>query len=303
MPTLQKSVTLSLRLFLLTFLLFFCFTLGSMVAAPQAPSQPASSDQGAAAAILLLVCFLDVCVLSFIILRSSWHGWRLISAIWLAFYATAFFLPQIELLVFSTPLPVAMLPRLLLMGVIVTALFAPLAVWILGKRKPSAAEAMFSAPSLPASVLAMRLAIIAGIYVCVYFTFGYFVAWQDPAVRAYYGGNDPGSFFAQMGNVVSNRPGLIAFQILRGVLWGLVALPIVRMMKGTRWKTGLAVALLFSVVLSDKLLLPNPYMPQAVRMTHLLETASSNFLFGWLVVWVLSRRRAGAGTSIAAGSS
>ena len=50
-------------------------------------------------------------------------------------------------------------------------------------------------------------------------------------------------------------------------------------------------ALLFGVVATSLLLLPNPLMPPKVRMVHLLETATSNFLFGWLVVLVLCRRR------------
>jgi hypothetical protein len=58
------------------------------------------------------------------------------------------------------------------------------------------------------------------------------------------------------------------------------------MMKGEWWETGLAVALLFAVV-NLQLLLPNPFMPQEVRMVHLLETTTSNFLFGWVVVLVL----------------
>ncbi len=32
------------------------------------------------------------------------------------------------------------------------------------------------------------------------------------------------------------------------------------------------------------LLAPNPLMPETVRMTHLAETASSNFIFGWFLV-------------------
>ena len=35
------------------------------------------------------------------------------------------------------------------------------------------------------------------------------------------------------------------------------------------------------------LLLPNPLMPEEVRMAHLLETSTSNFLFGWILVLVL----------------
>jgi hypothetical protein len=172
----------------------------------------------------------------------------------------------------------------------------------LGKATPAASGVeQTGSPLAAARQLPWRFAAIAVIYVWLYFTFGYFIAWQDPAVRAYYGGNDPGSFFAQMADIVRNHSGLIVFQIFRGVAGGLIALPIVRMLKGSRWETGLAVALVFSVILSDKLLLPNPYMPEAVRMTHLLETASSDFLFGWAVMWLLTKQRA-TSTNVAAGS-
>jgi hypothetical protein len=40
-------------------------------------------------------------------------------------------------------------------------------------------------------------------------------------------------------------------------------------------------------VMTSQLLLPNPLMPAEVRMAHLLETSTSNFLFGWLVVLIL----------------
>jgi hypothetical protein len=41
--------------------------------------------------------------------------------------------------------------------------------------------------------------------------------------------------------------------------------------------------------MNAQLLLPNPYMPEAVRMAHLLETATSNAVFGCAVVWILTR--------------
>ena len=59
------------------------------------------------------------------------------------------------------------------------------------------------------------------------------------------------------------------------------------MMRGRWWEAAFAVALLFAVVMNSQLLLPNPLMPREVRLVHLLETASSNFLFAWLVVLVL----------------
>jgi hypothetical protein len=48
-------------------------------------------------------------------------------------------------------------------------------------------------------------------------------------------------------------------------------------------------------VVNSQLLLPNPLMPAEVRMVHLVETASSNFLFGWLLVWLLLRWRVSEG--------
>jgi hypothetical protein len=125
------------------------------------------------------------------------------------------------------------------------------------------------------------------VYVIIYFTFGYYVAWKNPAVAAYYGGSDPGSYFAQLRNVVRDTPWLPILQVGRALLWTALAIPVIRMMKGHWWEAGLAVALLFSVVMNTQLLLPNPLMPYEVRMAHLLETATSNFLFGWIVVWLL----------------
>jgi len=64
------------------------------------------------------------------------------------------------------------------------------------------------------------------------------------------------------------------------------------MLNGDRLETALALGFLFSVVMNSLLLLPNPYMPESVRMSHLVETASSNFIFGVLVGWLLTERHA-----------
>jgi hypothetical protein len=93
--------------------------------------------------------------------------------------------------------------------------------------------------------------------------------------------------------VLRNTPMLVPLQVVRALLWTALALPVIRMTTGAWWRAGLAVSLLFCVVMNTQLLLPNPYMPTAVRMRHLVETASSNFIFGWVVVGgLLWRRRA-----------
>jgi hypothetical protein len=133
-----------------------------------------------------------------------------------------------------------------------------------------------------------KLAMIAVVYLILYFTFGYYVAWKSPEVQAYYGGTDPETFFAQIGYIWHTTPWMFPFQAFRAILWVVFVLPVVRMLKGRSWETALAIAVLFSVW-SAQLILPNPFMPRGVAMTHLLETVSSNFIFGWIVGWLFSR--------------
>ena len=198
---------------------------------------------------------------------------------------------QIESAVFITRLPSGMLPRLFLMGVLIAAPFSVLAVLVLGKRKADPTSIEHNTRLVMSTgEWAWKLAVIALAYVILYFTFGYFIAWQNPAVREYYGGIDEGDFLAHMGTVLGNTPWLIPFQLLRAMLWTAIALPVIRMMKGQWPETALAIGLLFAVVMNAQLLLPNPYMPEGVRMTHLVETASSNLIFGLLVGWLLTQR-------------
>ncbi|MCE7982921.1 MAG: hypothetical protein DYG89_17190 [Caldilinea sp. CFX5] len=37
----------------------------------------------------------------------------------------------------------------------------------------------------------------------LFFAFGYYAAWQSPAVRAFYGETDPGSFLLQMRTIIA----------------------------------------------------------------------------------------------------
>jgi hypothetical protein len=278
-----------LRVIALTIVLFVCFAVAGGVLGFAGDSQ-ASEQTGASTLLLLAVCLLQVMVMTHLILRSRWAGWRLAAAVFFIFYGVTTFMPQIESAVFLTRLPPGTLPRLFLMGVLIAAPFSVLAVLILGKRR---AETVDTEPNtrliMPASEWAWKLAVIAVVYVILYFTFGYFIAWQQPAVREYYGGTDPGTFAAQMGSVLRNTPWLVPFQIVRAMCWVALALPAVRMLKGKWPETAFAIGLLFAVVMNAPLLLPNPYMPEPVRMAHLVETASSNLIFGVFVGWLLTQ--------------
>jgi hypothetical protein len=284
------AISIILKVIVLTVIQFICFAAASAVIGQQ-ESRQSAEQAGDATVPLLTVCFLSTIVLTHIILRSRWTGWRLIAIVFLIYYGVMTFLPQIESAVFITRLPPGMLSRLFLMGALIAAPFAIFAVLILRKKE---AEVVNIEPNsrlvMPAKEWAWKLAVVASVYLILYFGFGYFVAWQNPAVREYYNGPNVGSFFAHMRWVVEHQFWLIPFQILRSMLWLGIALPVIRMMKGPWRETAMALGLLFAVPLSQ-LLIPNPYMPEEVRMSHLLETASSNFIFGFFIGWLLTRRK------------
>jgi len=236
------------------------------------------------------VSFLNTCVLSYLILRSRLAGMKLALTVFLFFFGTAIVMPQIETAVFVTQLPPGMLSRIILSGFLLALVFSFAAVPILGKHKGQIENEAH--PALNLNQWLTRLTLIGLCYVVIYFTFGYFIAWQSPAVRAYYHGTDPGTFMAQLRSVFRETPWLFVLQFIRGVVWALIALPIIRTLQGRRWEIGLAIALGFAMCTSSQLLIPNPLMPAAVRMAHLLETSTSNFLFGWLIVLLLKNKPA-----------
>lgn len=279
-------MSLGLRLIVLTIVLFVCFGVASAVVGFQ--TQTAEPDSSAALK-LVMVCVIEVAVLATLILRSGWRGWRLVAALFWVFYGVTTFMSQIESAVFLTRLPPGTVPRLFLMGALIAAPFSLLAVAILGKWKAKPTDVQNSRLVMPPGEWAWKLAVIAVAYVILYFTFGYFIAWRNPALREYYGGVDNG-FVSQMGSVLRDTPWLVPFQILRSLFWVAIAVPVVKMLRGGWVESALILGLLFGVLMNAQLLLPNPYMPETVRMSHLVETASSNFIFGLLIGWLLLRR-------------
>ena len=277
----------AIRFLAVTVLYFVCFIVvsGALLSTAAGPTTPA--DANAALIGLLAGSLINAAVWTYVIQRSNWTGWKLILTVGVVFFGVNTLMPQIETAYFVTRLPPGMLPRLFLAGLIIAIVFAPLAVLILGKAR---AQANRNSQAL-ASALPLRLILIVVAYLVIYFTFGYFIAWQSAAVRAYYGGNDPDNFIVHIASLLRREPMLFVLQAVRGLLWAALAVPVIRMMKGEWWEAGLAVALLFAAMTSQ-LLLPNPLMPAEVRMAHLLETSTSNFLFGWLVVLILRSKPA-----------
>lgn len=281
--------------FILLFILFIVFfMIGSMAVAGVMPDN-ATSEPGLVSETtgLLIIAFADVLVIAALILTSRWYGWKLALSLGLAYYGAVTFLMQIETWYFLSSITVGpqLLTRLFLMGIPTGLLFIPLAVWILGKGRTTAETSPNLALVMPVKQWVWKLAAIAVAYLILYWGAGYFIAWQNPELRAFYG--QPGDavpFFTSTANTLRNDPMLFPFQILRSLLWTLCALPVIRGSKVNPWWTALLVGLFFSVPQNLGHILANPLLPIAsIRLSHLIETASSTFIFGTIVVWLLHR--------------
>lgn len=293
----RSWVRIGARLVLAAVAYLVCFVVSYGLVMPAVPPDPsAAASPFSAGEALLLMAALHTAVMGWLILRSRLTGRRLAITMTAVFFGVQSLLPQVESWIFqayprfAAHLPAGMVPRIVIAGLIHACLWIPLAVKILGRWRDDEAPALDRAPE-PLAPWGWQLPFAAAAYVVVYFLFGYYVAWRSPAVVAYYGGTDPGAFWPQIRAVLRDTPWLPLVQAVRGLVWTVIGVAVLRSMRGTLTEKALAVGALFAVVMDAGLLLPNPYMPYDVRMVHLVETGSSNFLFGVLVAWLFGSTR------------
>jgi hypothetical protein len=294
----SKTGSLVLRILALALVLFVVLPVAAGltgVAGAEAPKDVASTpDSSAGTAFLALAafCLLTAAVFSWLIVRSTLFGWPLVGALFLVYFGLGTFMLQVESVIFlSRHLPPGFVARLFAMGALIALVFAPVAVWIHGRRRPPAAPApAASGLHLSPGEWAVRLGWLAAAYVALYFLAGYFIAYRNPDVIAYYDDVDAGSFVAGMHRLWVSMPWIFAVQALRGMLWVAFVVPFIVSFRGRSWELPLLVGCTYSVWLV-MLFAPNPFMPESVRMSHFAETASSNFVFGCLVGASFARAR------------
>ncbi|MCD6341959.1 MAG: hypothetical protein J7L83_03795 [Thaumarchaeota archaeon] len=233
---------------------------------------------------LILMCLLDAAILGYLVIRSRWSGWRLVLGVFFAFFCVKTFLSQIETLVFLRYLveivSAEMLPKFFAQGAVTALLFSPVLVLVHERmRKSEALQGSGGRLIMPKKEWAWKLASIAVIYVITYILFGMLVfrPLAGKAFEEYYAG-------------LQLPWWILPFQAVRGLMWAAIAILVVRMMRGSWWEAGLTTSLLFSVLMSSSLLIPTEIMPESIRIAHFVEIFSSNFLFGWIAVWLLHLR-------------
>ncbi len=293
----KAALVFTVRVLVLTLVLMVVFTIASKVSGvaqaaypsaqaaptPTAPAQQAALLLGPLLAYAFLVSLVTGCVIQ----RSRWRGLKLIATMVFTCYGLMTVMSQIETVIYlRARMPPGLIEKLFVMGAIEAVLFVPLAVLIMGRiRGP---ETPAGKPTLALKSLAARFGILAFVYLVLYYLFGYYVAWQNPALRMYYSGTtELKSFFEVMQTNVTGTPWMLPIQFGRGLLWAMFAYPVVRMMNGNRIEATGIISMLFGVW-SFALLIPNPLMPASVAYSHFRETLGSNLLLGALVGWVLA---------------
>jgi hypothetical protein len=242
-----------------------------------------SEEARTAPAMLLLVSLLQAAVLSYPILRSRWTGWRLVGAIFSVFYGVTTLMVAIEGGYLRDALPPDLVLHLLVNGAITAAILSPVAVLLHGRMKPAKGSRQTSSRLImPWNQWLWRLTLIAFSWAVLFVVFGALV--YLPLARSL----DPAALQASASSDLPRW--VLPFQMLRALLWTALTLPVIRVMKGSWWETGLVVALLFSVLMGSSLLMPTD-MPTGLQLAHLIEVSGEAFVFGWIVVGLLHRHR------------
>lgn len=277
---LKPALVLVVRVLAAFAVMLFAYLVSTALIRVRLDLSPDEASQSGQA--LLIVSLITSLVLAYPILRARWHGVKLMAALFLILFGVETFMTQIETFYFigALKIPLDALGGIVATGFLRALIFAPLAVLVLGKLRETPVLDAEPRLQLPRAEWIKRFAILALLYVVVYFAFGYFVAFQWAEARAYYGDT-----------FVGGLP-LVLFQVLRGVLWAGLALPLVALMRGKPWETMLALALVFAVPLASGVLFPNPFMPPLVRQAHFFELSSSMLTYGAIAGWVWTRRPA-----------
>lgn len=239
---------------------------------------------------LLLTSAINTAVIYLLVHKSIWKGWKLMAAISFILFGIQFFMSQIEAFYFNEGLkmPVGIIYSVICSGFILAVSFSLIVVKMLGKWQTTQIGKDVKI-SLTLDFIFRMLFLCIIVYPALYFLAGYFIAWQLPELRLLYSGSEEIlPLFQHMQNAFRSDPLLFPFQVLRGLLWITMAILIIKFLDSA-WKIkAVLTGLTFALLMNAQHLIPNPYMPDMVRLFHFIETASSNFIWGFVIVWILA---------------
>lgn len=234
---------------------------------------------------MLTVSLLETIAMVWLVSFLKLHGLRLVLVAVLVFHSTKVFMMLIEAAFFLniwTTTPIMSMSEVWtneLLGLLMALIYCPLLVWLMGKwRSENTAERMqyFSIPKL---ILVKRLTAVSVVYTICYLLAGALMLMPLA-----------GDAFEPTYATLQVPAWMPLFQIARGLLWGLILLPVVMYFSGSTRHLKMGSGLLLAALGAAQLLYPNPYMVEHLRYAHLLEIVVSMFVFGWIASAILGRQ-------------
>jgi hypothetical protein len=260
------------------------------------------NQAGAALGGLFACALIDTSLLILWASRTRLRGFRRAAALTVALYGVKTFTSQLEALWFMPNVTGPMAPALFGMTLPLALLYPALVAKAFGsKAQPE--EPVWRKPAASRGALALAWSVLSiFVYPTLFFTAGYFIAFQSAAVREFYGGALGDSFFSHMAGLLRTAPSIFPFEAFRGFLWILMMLPLIRTSTRAWLSDAVLTGAFLALVQNDVHLIPNPLMAPEIRLYHFIETASSNFVWGFLIVFGLrgwfERRRTSSAVAI-----
>lgn len=279
----MQIIKLIIKWLIITFIYLITLMIGTTIFEASVPLPP-QEQMGAVFFGVLITAAVDAAVIMILITRSRWSGLKLMGAVAFSLYGVMTFMAVIEAAYFGPALGIQpeWLPGLFVSTIPAVLITVPIAVLILGKGKHVEDTEPNERLIMPAGQWVWKMALIAFAYLTLYAGFGQLVAWSNPALREMYGGG--------VNPEVFNLGRMVTFQIARSALWVAFGVPVIRMTHSTPLEAAAILGLLYALPMNIVQFTPNSIMPDpSVRLSHFIETTTSNFIFGLIVFWLLHR--------------
>ena len=279
----MQIIKLIFKWLVITVIYLLTLMVGTAIFEASVPPPP-QEQMGSVLLGVMITAVVDAAVIMILIIRSRWSGLKLMGTVAFSLYGVMTFMAVIEAAYFGPALGIQpeWLPGLFVSTVPAVLITVPLAVLILGKGIHVEDTEPNERLMMPARQWVWKMALIVFAYLFLYIAFGSLVAWSNPALREMYGGGvDPEVF----------NPGkMILLQIFRSALWVVFGAPVIRMTVGKPVESAVILGLLYALPMNIVQFTPNSIMPDpSVRLSHFIETSTSNFIFGLIVFWLLHR--------------
>lgn len=260
-----------LKVLLGTLIMFFLYTIYRLITGTEVSFNTSGVLLGLFSSLLIVI------LLSYYIFHSSFKGIKLVFAVFIIHYVIGCFNILIEAYIFNVTNRVQTLHEML-QGFFVSVFFAPIFVWLLGKWNDESAKLKFEKRAVFSWIWRSALGIF--LYLIFYLGAGMVLQMSYPELMDFYSDKIPP--FDVM----------ILTQFPRGLLFVIIAILILRSLKLSNLKKAVLIGLIFSVLGGiAPLIPPNDLMPSNIRLVHGIEVGISNFLYGFIISFLLGQKK------------